>query len=435
MQRDFIVDIFVLMMSGGEDLLVKGEFLVPDPRKKQQETTNEDGAKDSNTNAKKKNKGRNKSRPPPVKFDRSSRLCPVLVDVPEAAAPGDTPQCHFPKCGFMHDVAKYVEERRRPEGLQGRECHVFQQLGHCPRGVTCLFSHSHVVLGQDGVARNRVDKEKRRDKEECNHLDKELQNKLWKKAVDFSEVDRIVDDIYDERQRRLQKESSITKEDEAPPSKAPKVVVVEEEAPLSKASKVVEKEALPSKASKVMEDEAPPSKAPKVVEVVEASDTTTERELRRRRAIDWSDKLYLAPLTTVGNLPFRRVCKRLGADITCGEMAMALPLLQGHKPEWALVQRHRSEDLFGVQLCGGNPHQMARAAQLVEEHVDCDFVDINLGCPIDLVYKKGMGSGLMARRKPLEVMIKAMAQVLTRLVLSAPVLLLLLRGRFKLSKN
>ena len=45
---------------------------------------------------------------------------------------------------------------------------------------------------------------------------------------------------------------------------------------------------------------------------------------------------------------------------------------------------------------------MARVAQLLEETVDCDFVDINMGCPIDLVFKKGMGSGLMIRFVVLE---------------------------------
>lgn len=128
----------------------------------------------------------------------------------------------------------------------------------------------------------------------------------------------------------------------------------------------------------------------------------------KKSKVDFEGKLILAPLTTIGNLPFRRICKTFGADITIGEMAMNTFLLQGKPSELALIQRHESEDVFGVQIAGNFSDTTSRTVELLNKYANVDFIDLNVGCPIDLMYKQGVGCGLLKRISRLEEVVRAM---------------------------
>eukprot|EP01024_Parvocaulis_polyphysoides_P049303 TRINITY_DN4763_c0_g6_i1.p1 TRINITY_DN4763_c0_g6~~TRINITY_DN4763_c0_g6_i1.p1 ORF type:complete len:333 (-),score=48.70 TRINITY_DN4763_c0_g6_i1:425-1423(-) len=95
-------------------------------------------------------------------------------------------------------------------------------------------------------------------------------------------------------------------------------------------------------------------------------------------------------------------------------MALATNLLQGQNSEWALMKRHPIEDMFGVQICGGYEDTMSRCAQLLDESIDIDFLDINMGCPIDLICNKGAGSSLLKRKSRMQNIVKVVGKTMER---------------------
>ncbi len=117
--------------------------------------------------------------------------------------------------------------------------------------------------------------------------------------------------------------------------------------------------------------------------------------------------VIMAPMTKGSNLPYRRLCDELGATITMGEMALARKLQKQSRPEFALLRRAPSEKVFGVQLAGRQAEEMAWAAALAVER-GADLVDINCGCPIDDMVRRGIGSALLQKPRRIAEMVTAM---------------------------
>jgi tRNA-dihydrouridine synthase 3 len=122
--------------------------------------------------------------------------------------------------------------------------------------------------------------------------------------------------------------------------------------------------------------------------------------------------LVAAPMTKGSNLPYRRLCIELGARVLLSEMVVARRLKQRKGSEFALIRRAPDEPCFGVQLAGNKPEEMAWAAALVAAR-GADFVDINLGCPIDYFTRMGLGAALGRQPTRVRRIVEAMKAAVT----------------------
>ena len=104
--------------------------------------------------------------------------------------------------------------------------------------------------------------------------------------------------------------------------------------------------------------------------------------------------LVLGPMAGVTDWAFRTVCAELGANITVTEMVSSRALVYKDQKSAALLRKNEGS-LCGAQIFGNNPQIMAEAAVMALEISGCDFLDINMGCPMPKIANSGDGCGLM----------------------------------------
>lgn len=106
------------------------------------------------------------------------------------------------------------------------------------------------------------------------------------------------------------------------------------------------------------------------------------------------NRVWLAPLAGVSDVPFRRIAQELGAGLTYVEMLSAVAIHRKNKRTMDMCARHPSEPVLGVQVTGPQAELVAEAIDFLED-LPFDTVDINMGCSVRKVVGSGCGSGIL----------------------------------------
>jgi tRNA-dihydrouridine synthase B len=111
--------------------------------------------------------------------------------------------------------------------------------------------------------------------------------------------------------------------------------------------------------------------------------------------VDHAIPVILAPMAGVSESPFRRLCRKHGADVVVTEFLSAEGIRRENVATWSKLRFGPDERTIGVQIFGADPQAMGDAARLVTDVFQPDFIDINFGCPVKKVVKRNGGSGCL----------------------------------------
>ena len=120
--------------------------------------------------------------------------------------------------------------------------------------------------------------------------------------------------------------------------------------------------------------------------------------------------LFLAPMAGVSESPFRQICRRFGADVVVSEFISAVGISLGIERVLAEMRFEPVERPIGIQIYGADAAVMAKAAAMVTELFEPDFVDINFGCPVKKVVRNNGGSGCLRDMTLVRGIIEAVRQ-------------------------
>ena len=110
--------------------------------------------------------------------------------------------------------------------------------------------------------------------------------------------------------------------------------------------------------------------------------------------LELSVPVVLAPMAGITNTAFRRLCREYGAGLYVSEMITSRALVERTPTSMRLIKHHESETPRSIQLYGVDPGAISEAVKFLVGEDRCDHIDLNFGCPVPKVTRKGGGAAL-----------------------------------------
>ena len=105
--------------------------------------------------------------------------------------------------------------------------------------------------------------------------------------------------------------------------------------------------------------------------------------------------VLLAPMAGVTDMPFRTICKQMGASMMYTEFVSAEGIIRENTKTLDMIKFADFERPIGVQIFGDNPKVVGKSAKYIKDNFNPDIIDINFGCPVPKITKKGAGSAAL----------------------------------------
>ncbi|HUH52622.1 MAG TPA: tRNA-dihydrouridine synthase, partial [Microbacteriaceae bacterium] len=121
---------------------------------------------------------------------------------------------------------------------------------------------------------------------------------------------------------------------------------------------------------------------------------TVNKEALKIGPIVLDSPVVLAPMAGITNTAFRRLCREYGDGLFVSEMITSRALVERNPTTMRLIQHHESENIRSIQLYGVDPKVVAESVKILVAENLADHIDLNFGCPVPKVTRKGGGAAL-----------------------------------------